>query len=131
MIVDTSAIVAILRQEEDFEQYARALDQNQGSTSMSAATYLETAIVIDAARSPIVSRLLDELIAEAQITIEPFTESQAKIARQAYADFGRGSNHPANLNFGDCFAYALAAEKRQPILYKGTDFQKTDLRSAL
>lgn len=131
MIVDSSALIAILRAEPGHEQYIQILDQNVGQLKMSASTYLECAIVVDADRNPILSRMLDELIAEAQITIEPFTELQAKIARQAYADFGRNSGHPANLNFGDCFAYALASEKREPLLYVGTDFNQTDLTPAL
>jgi len=75
---------------------------------MSAATFLETAIVIERGRDPVASRRFDDLLREAQITIEPVTAEQAHIARQAYRDYGRGSGHPAGLNFGDCFAYALA-----------------------
>jgi ribonuclease VapC len=78
-----------------------------------------------------VSRQLDDVIVRAGITIEPVTVEQARIARQAYRDYGKGSGHKANLNFGDCFSYALAREKREPILYKGDDFVHTDLRSAL
>jgi ribonuclease VapC len=73
---------------------------------------------------------LDELIEDVGIVIEPVTVEQAKIARQAYRDYGRGSGHPANLNFGDCFTYARARDKREPLLYKGDDFVHTDLRSA-
>jgi ribonuclease VapC len=73
---------------------------------------------------------LDEVIEEFQIRIEPVTVEQARIARQAYRDYGKGSGHPANLNFGDCFSYALARDKREPILFKGDDFGHTDLRSA-
>jgi len=76
------------------------------------------------------SRQIDELMEEFSIHIEPFTADQARIARQAYRDFGRGSGHRANLNFGDCFAYALARTKREPLLYKGDDFVHTDVRSA-
>jgi ribonuclease VapC len=67
----------------------------------------------------------------AQIAIEPVTERQARIAREAYRDFGKGSGHPARLNFGDCFAYALAKDKNEPLLFKGTDFAETDVASAL
>jgi ribonuclease VapC len=84
-----------------------------------------------AAVTPIASRRFDELIREAQIVIESVTEAQAEIARQAYRDFGRGSGHPAKLNFGDCFAYALAKEKAEPLLYKGDDFARTDIIAAL
>ena len=72
-----------------------------------------------------------EVPAESEIVIEPVTVEQAKIARQAYRDYGRGSGHAANLNFGDCFSYALARAKREPILFKGDDFGHTDLRSAV
>jgi len=70
------------------------------------------------------------LIERFKIVIEPVTAAQAKIARQAYRDFGKGSGHPAGLNFGDCFTYALAREKREPVLWKGDDFGHTDLRAA-
>jgi len=79
----------------------------------------------------VMSAGLDELILESEIVIEPVTVAQARIARQAYRDYGKGSGHPANLNFGDCFTYALARDKREPVLYKGDDFVHTDLRSAL
>jgi ribonuclease VapC len=87
--------------------------------------------VIDGSRDPIASRRFDDLLQEAQVTIEPVTEVQAHIARQAYSDFGRGSGHPARLNFGDCFAYALAKVKREPLLFKGDDFTRTDVACAL
>ncbi|RBP14249.1 ribonuclease VapC [Roseiarcus fermentans] len=97
---------------------------------MSAANDLEAAIVIDGSRSPIASRRLDEAIADAAIVIEPVTREQAEIARAAYRDFGKGSGHPAGLNFGDCFAYALAKAAREPLLFKGEDFSRTDVAAA-
>jgi ribonuclease VapC len=130
VIVDSSALVAILRREPEGVAYARILDEND-DLSCSAATYFETAIVVDSRRDPIANLTLDDLIARAGITIEPFTADQARIARQAYRDYGRGSGHKANLNFGDCFAYALARVKREPLLYKGDDFVHTDVRSAV
>jgi ribonuclease VapC len=87
--------------------------------------------VVDGWKSPILSSEFDELIERFKIVIEPVTAEQAKIARQAYRDFGKGSGSPANLNFGDCFTYALARDKREPLLYKGDDFGHTDLRAAL
>lgn len=129
MIVDSSAIVAILKQESDWEIFAEKLDE-AGDISISAGTYFETSIVIGRINNPIMNRQIDELMEEFSIEIEPFTAEQARIARQAYRDFGKGSGHPANLNFGDCFAYALARVKRQPLLYKGDDFIHTDIRSA-
>src|SRR5680860_882626 len=101
-----------------------------GERRMSAATYVEVAAVIDGARDPVISRRLDELLAEAGIEILPVTGSQAGIARQAYRDFGRGSGHPAKLNFGDCFAYALAADRGEPLLFKGEYFIRTDIEPA-
>jgi ribonuclease VapC len=97
---------------------------------MSAANYFEAAIVIDGARSPIASRRFDEAVTEAGIIIEPVTREQAEIARAAYRDFGKGSGHPARLNFGDCFAYALARARREPLLFKGGDFSQTDVAVA-
>lgn len=98
---------------------------------MSAANALEAAIVIDAERDPIVSRELDGVRRDLDIAIVPVTAQHVEIARQAYRDFGRGSGHPAKLNFGDCFAYALAIEQDQPLLYVGDDFAHTDVEPAL
>jgi len=130
MIVDTSALIAILRDERDTMAYARAI-ANAAIRRISAATYVETAAVIDASRDPIASRRFDDLLREARFAIEPVTEAQARIAREAYRDFGRGSAHPARLNFGDCFAYALAKAMNEPLLFKGDDFTRTDITSAL
>jgi ribonuclease VapC len=130
MIVDTSALIAILRNEEDAMAYARAV-ANAATRRISAATYVETAAVIDASHDPIASRRLDDLLHEARFAIESVTEAQARIAREAYRDFGRGSGHPARLNFGDCFAYALAKAMNEPLLFKGDDFTHTDITSAL
>jgi uncharacterized protein with PIN domain len=82
-------------------------------------------------RDPIASRRFDDLVREASFVIEPVTEAQARIARDAYRDFGKGSGHPAQLNFGDCFAYALARAAGEPLLFKGTDFSHTDITRAL
>jgi ribonuclease VapC len=130
MIVDSSAIVAILLNEPDAEQYRMVLERSQ-VTRLSAGNYVELGVVIDGRRSKVASHHLDNLLAMSRIIIEPVTESQARIAREAYRDYGRGSGHAANLNFGDCFAYALARDKREPLLFKGTDFDRTDIRPAL
>ena len=130
MILDTSALVAILKHEPERLAFARALDAAE-NLHISAATYLEFSIVIDSRGDPVLSLEIEETIERFDIQIEPVTADQAKIARQAYRDFGKGSGHPANLNFGDCFSYALARDKREPLLYKGDDFVHTDLRSAL
>jgi ribonuclease VapC len=130
VIVDSSAIVAILKQEPDWRIFAASLDASE-DIYLSAGTYLEISVVIGRLNDPVMSRQIDELMEEFSILIEPFTDEQARIARQAYRDFGKGSEHRASLNFGDCFAYALARVKREPLLYKGDDFVHTDLKSAL
>ncbi len=130
MIVDTSALIAILKLEPERVPFAEILDQAD-SLRISAATYVELSIVMDRRKSPALSREVDEIIERFNIQIEPVTAEQARIARQAYRDYGRASGHAANLNFGDCFSYALARAKREPILFKGDDFVHTDLRSAL
>jgi ribonuclease VapC len=123
-------MVAILRDESDALMFAESIER-AAVVRISAANFLETAIVIDANRSPISSRRVDDFVIESRLRIEPVTETQARIARQAYRDFGRGSGQPAGLNFGDCFAYALAKATGEPLLYKGNDFSRTDVASAL
>ena len=130
MIIDTSALIAILRDEPEAAACARAIEA-ASRRLVSAANFLEAAIVIDGNRDPVASRRFDDLLREAQLVIEPVTESQARIAREAHRDFGRGSGHPARLNFGDCFAYALARLTGEPLLFKGTDFANTDITPAL
>ncbi|VAZ89697.1 type II toxin-antitoxin system VapC family toxin [Mycobacterium pseudokansasii] len=130
MIVDTSAIIAIFTEEDDAARYANAIAAAD-VRRLSAASYLECGIVLDSLRDPIISRSLDELLEEARFVVEPVAERQARLARQAYADFGKGSGHPAGLNFGDCLSYALAVDLREPLLWKGNDFGHTDVRSAL
>ena len=130
MIVDTSALVAVLRGEQDADAYLVALDTARAAR-MSAATYLETCIVVDANGDPVLSRRLDELLRVAEVQVEPVTREQADIARAAYRDFGKGSGHPAGLNFGDCFSYALARSTGEPLLFKGDDFSHTDVHPAL
>jgi len=130
VIVDTSAIIAILSEEDDAALYAQAI-AGANVRRLSAASYLECGIVLDAQRDPIVSRGLDQLLQEAECVVEPVTERQARLARQAYADFGKGSGHPAALNFGDCLSYALALDFREPLLWKGDDFGHTGIQSAL
>lgn len=129
MIVDTSALVAIVFNEPDGPRFAAALASSTES-KMSVATWFEAAIVIDARRSPVSSRRFDEIIAWARIELVPVTSAQTTLARQAYRDFGKGSGSPARLNFGDCFAYALAADTREALLFKGDDFVHTDLTPA-
>jgi ribonuclease VapC len=130
VIIDTSALIAILRAEDDASDMALAIERAQ-VRKISAASYLETAVVIDASRDPIASRRFDELVDTAELRIEPVTHDQARIARDAYRDFGKGSGHKASLNLGDCFAYALARSTGEPLLFKGNDFGHTDITPAL
>jgi ribonuclease VapC len=129
MIVDTSALIAILRDEPEAVSFARAIE-NSAVRRLSAANFVEATVIIDASRDPIASRRFDDLIKEAQIIIEPVTEPQARNAREAYRDFGKGSSHPAQLNLGDCFAYALAKSTGEPLLFKGDVFTHTDIQPA-
>jgi ribonuclease VapC len=130
MIIDSSAIIAILHDEPDAQVYAGRIEQASPNLAISAANYLETAIVIDARRDAVASRKLDAFMTRAAISIEPVTAQQASIARQAYRDFGKGSGHRAQLNFGDCFAYALAVDTGRALLFKGDDFGHTDVTPA-
>jgi ribonuclease VapC len=130
VIVDTSAIIAILKAEDDAAVYAQAIATAE-ARRLSAASYLECGIVLDSQRDPIISRGLDDLLQEAELVVQPVTERQARLARQAYTDFGKGSGHPAGLNFGDCLSYALALDLREPLLWKGNDFGYTGVQSAL
>jgi ribonuclease VapC len=128
MIVDSSAIVAILGCEEDAESLQEALI-GAAICRVSAVNYVEAAIVIDSRRDPILSRGFDDFLREAQIKIEGVTPEQARLARDAYRDFGKAT-HRAGLNFGDCFAYALAKDKGEALLFKGDDFRRTDVEPA-
>jgi ribonuclease VapC len=129
MIVDSSALLAILFNESDAETYARALT-NADACRISAANFVEVAIVVEALTKASGSRQFDAFFRRAGIVIEPVTEEQAHVARQAYTDFGKG-RHRAGLNFGDCFAYALAKTTGETLLFKGEDFRKTDISSAM
>jgi ribonuclease VapC len=128
MIVDSSAIIAILRDEPDAPELAEVL-QKAPIRRMSAVTYVESGVVADSNRNPVLSRRLDNILRDVGIQIESVTVKQAEIARQAYRDFGKG-RHKAGLNFGDCFSYALAKEMDEPLLFKGTDFLHTDVEIA-
>lgn len=130
MIVDSSVIVSIIRKEPGADAFAALIDRAE-TPRLSAAGYLEIAIVVDSRRNPKVSRELDEFLRSSGIGIEPVTERQARIAREAYRDYGKGSGHVAGLNFGDCFAYALARDMNEPLLFKGDDFRHTDVKPAI
>lgn len=128
MIVDPSAILAIAQGERRAEYLLRCLEESERS-SMSAASWVELMIVADA-RGPRLAGMIERLLQELGVRIEPVTEEHAAAARAAYRDFGRG-RHPAGLNFGDCFAYALAKSWNEPLLFVGDDFGQTDVRPSL
>ncbi len=130
MIVDSSAVVAVIREEPDATALIEAMIRAE-RLRMSAATYLETSIVVEARHDPVAVRVVDTILSRFGVELEAFTAEHAQIARAAYRDFGKGSGHPARLNFGDCISYALAKATGEPLLYKGDDFVQTDIRSAL
>ncbi len=130
MIVDSSALVAVLRREPEADTFTRVIGEI-AAPAISVASFFETAIVLDSQRDPVISRELDRFCKDANMQFTPVDQTQMQIARQAYRDFGKGSGHPARLNFGDCFAYALAKALDEPLLYKGADFSHTDIRPAL
>ena len=128
MIIDTSALIAILFNESDAPSFAKTIAEAD-TCRVSAATLVETSIVVEAQTSNAGSRHLDTFLRRAGIVIEPVTEEQAHLARQAFTDFGKG-RHPAGLNFGDCFSYALAKATGEPLLFKGKGFSRTDVAAA-
>lgn len=127
MIVDTSAILAILFQEEDAGHYARMI-ANATPCRLSVANLLEASIVIGG-RGNTADTELDHFVEAAGIELTPVTVEHARCAREAWRRFGKG-NHPAALNFGDCFAYALAQTTGEALLFKGNDFSRTDVVGA-
>jgi ribonuclease VapC len=126
MVIDTSAVVAILRQESGAEGLLHRLTA-AGSRRISAATLLETAIVLEGKSGERGGEHLDLFLARAKIEVEPVTDEQVRIARKAWRRYGKGSGHAARLNFGDCFSYALAQTFGEELLYKGADFAHTDV----
>jgi len=127
VIVDTSVLIAILRAEPRAATYAEVLGEAAGTAVGSAATVVEAGLVAGPDRSD----LLDELIVASGLTVVPFDAAQARLARQAHREFGRGSGSPARLNLGDCFSYALATSRDEPLLFQGDDFTHTDLTPAV
>ena len=129
MIVDTSAIVAILKGEPEARRLTELI-AHDAATKLSAATSVELFAVADVRGQPAQAHRVDELLSTLGITIVPFDEAQARIAREAYRDFGKGSGHAAQLNLGDCFAYALSVQSGEPLLFVGNDFAATDVTIA-
>jgi ribonuclease VapC len=126
MVIDTSALIAILGYEAEAPQFAEAI-QSDPVRLISAASLLECAIVIEARYGQAGGDKLDQLLHVAQIQVEPVTAEQVATARLAFRTYGKG-HHPAALNFGDCFAYALAKISKEPLLFKGDDFSQTDIQ---
>lgn len=133
IVVDSSAIVAIFLKEPDADEIVRRLFVD-ADAMMSAANLVEASMVLwgrQLGPPEVTDAWLDRFIVDAEITVMPVSLEHAAVARLAFRKFGKGTGHGASLNFGDCFAYALAKSLDVPLLYKGDDFAKTDIASAL
>lgn len=130
MVVDTSALLAILLQEDDAHRFAEAIEAVERPL-ISAANVVESGIVLIARYGAEARTDLESLLEAGGMAVEPVTVEQSKIALDAYEAFGKGRGHGASLNFGDCFAYALAKASGMPLLFKGEDFSRTDIPTAL
>jgi len=133
MAVDTSAILAIFFQEDEAKRFADVIETARGPL-ISVASVIEAAIVLRARKWPQpdeADRRLDAFLSNGDFRIEPVTLTQMDLARAADRRFGKGTGHPARLNFGDCFSYALARERGLPLLFKGGDFARTDVTAAV
>ena len=126
MVIDSSAIIAILQAEPERQAYIEAIS-SVNYRNMSAVSFVETSLVLVSRYGAKAMQEFDNFIGKAQIRIRSVDENQALIARKAFLEFGKG-RHSAQLNFGDCFAYALAKGLDQPLLFKGEDFSKTDVK---
>lgn len=129
IVVDTSAIIAVLYREAEFDQFVRLITDAE-SCLVSAVCYLEASMVLIGRGTPEAAKELDVFLERMVIEFVPFDYELAKRAREAFIRFGRG-RHPARLNFGDCVSYALARARGLPLLYKGEDFARTDIVSAV
>jgi len=129
MVIDSSALIALLLAEPETEKFVNAIAAAPRRL-VTSATYVETAIVMIGRVGPPAREKLDLLLNDLAIEIVPVDGDQAKIAIDAYQQFGKGSGHGAGLNFGDCFTYALAKLTNEPILFKGEDFNRTDIKAA-
>lgn len=128
MVIDTSAILAVLQDEPERRAFTEAIE-HADLRFLSTATFVEVSMIVESRFGPDGIRALDLLLSKAQVTLVPVDSDQAHIARRAFREFGKG-RHPAGLNFGDCFAYALAKASGDTLLFKGIDFMQTDIRSA-
>lgn len=130
MIVDTSALIAVMREEPEAAVFLEKMESASGALKMSAGNWLEAGIIADSEDGGTASLLLDNIAGRLNLQIIAVTFEQAQIARKAYRVFGRGRGHKAKLNYGDCFAYALAVQSGEPLLFKGNDFSETDIAAA-
>lgn len=129
MILDTSALLAILLREPEAAQFAKAME-DAPVVRMSVASFLEAAVTLERRRAEAPRLMLDAFVEEFGIRLEPVTVEQMRFACEAFRYYGKGI-HPAGLNYGDCFTYALARALREPVLFKGEDFSRTDVRRAV
>lgn len=129
MVIDSSALIALLLDEAETVGFVAAISA-ASTRVVSAPTYVETAIVIVARLGLEAKEQLDRLLSELAVEVVPFTREQAAVAVLAYRQYGKGGGRGAGLNFGDCFTYALAKSRDEPVLFKGNDFARTDLRIA-
>ncbi|MFO7846003.1 MAG: type II toxin-antitoxin system VapC family toxin [Balneolaceae bacterium] len=127
MVLDTSAVIAILQDEPEAPRFISMIEK-ASVLRISAATLIETGIVMHARYGDAGDIEVDQFIQHLKVTVTPVTLDQAEIAREAYREYGKG-NHPAGLNYGDCFSYALAISTQEELLFKGEDFAKTDIKS--
>jgi ribonuclease VapC len=130
VIVDASALLAIVFLEPERDRFLGVLG-DATDLSVSVINFVEAAIKVDKDPDPRRAAMLEELSATLAIEVAPVTAEQGQLARQAHRAFGRGSGHPARLNLGDCFAYALATARKEPLLFKGNDFTQTDVEAAI
>lgn len=130
MIIDSSVIVALLKNEPEAPSFEQQMQDTEETLRISAANWFEASIVADSMRYPELSLRFDRILERANLEIVAVTPEHANIARDAYRAYGKGSGHKAQLNFGDCFAYALAAQTGEPLLFKGNDFSETDITTA-
>ncbi len=128
MILDTSAMVAILYREPEAAAFTQLIHEAE-ACRISVASYVELSMVIENQLGPQGMRQAETFFRRADIIIEPVTVEHGELARQAFIDFGKG-RHRAGLNFGDCFSYALAKATGEPLLFKGNDFSQTDITAA-
>ena len=129
MVVDTSVIIAILKAEPEVEAFLVKIS-GVSLCRLSAASFVEIGLVTSRDQTGAYYQAFETLLQNFAVRIEPVSERQARIAVEAFLRYGKGTGHPAGLNYGDCFSYALAADMGEPLLFKGNDFSRTDIEAA-